>query len=423
MSVPRKLINIADQALSGASNAANIALAALLLPSPAAAGAMMLALTFGFAAVSLNRAAVGDVLLIEATSENPATRYQIVADGTRASISLSTLAGLAMVVGGTVLSPFAAVDANVFAMVGLALPVVVLQDTGRYAAFAARQPHHALVSDATWVIVQAATTIVLAATRDVSASILVLAWAVGAAAACVPLARGGALRWSGGRTQRWLGRNRRTFGWFSLASIIGQALVQTVAISITGILGAAAYAAFRFIQTIVLSPVQNLMMAAIGIIVPSMSRQLSRKDDPRAGLRRLLATFAAAAMLALLAINAAVPWALRQLAPSYEYAIPLVLPASLQAALYLTQIPVAALLRATRSGKAVTAAAAIQASTTIVAVALGALFYQLPGTAWGLLVGTFAGWIAHVYLGRKVIHQHGTSAPISSMSDRKANMS
>ena len=91
---------------------------------------------------------------------------------------LGTLAlAAAIVMGGT--------TGKAFLGLGLMLPGLMLQDSWRYAFFAVRKGHHALINDVLWAVVEIPALLVLKATGHVNVFWFVIAWGAGAAAGAV----------------------------------------------------------------------------------------------------------------------------------------------------------------------------------------------------------------------------------------------
>ena len=65
------------------------------------------------------------------------------------------------------------------------LPGLMLQDSWRYAFFAARIGHHALMNDVLWAVVEIPVLLILKATGHVNVFWFVIAWGAGAAAGAV----------------------------------------------------------------------------------------------------------------------------------------------------------------------------------------------------------------------------------------------
>ena len=130
-------------------------LPAVLLTNDQETGAAMLALTVAYVVLSVNRSFVGEVLLAHASRQDEAGRARLVRDGAAAALVVGIVAGLVML-GLSALWPDSGnLDLSELVWVAPAMPFLLLQDTGRYAAFAARQPERALVLDTVWVVVQA----------------------------------------------------------------------------------------------------------------------------------------------------------------------------------------------------------------------------------------------------------------------------
>ena len=172
---------IADQ---GASSLTNFLLNILVARTLGAAefGAFTLAyVTYGFA-LNASRALSIEPLLVRFGVTNMKTwrRATSASTGTALLVGLvlGTLAfAAAMVMGGT--------TGEAFLGLGLMLPGLMLQDSWRYAFFAARIGHHALINDVLWAVVEIPALLILKATGHVNVFWFVIAWGAGAAAGAV----------------------------------------------------------------------------------------------------------------------------------------------------------------------------------------------------------------------------------------------
>ena len=172
---------VADQ---GASSLTNFLLNILVARTLGAEqfGAFTLAyVTYGFA-LNASRALSIEPLLVRFGVTNMKTwrRATSASTGTALLVGLvlGTLAlAAAIVMGGT--------TGEAFLGLGLMLPGLMLQDSWRYAFFAARIGHHALINDVLWAVVEIPVLLILKATGHVNVFWFVIAWGAGAAAGAV----------------------------------------------------------------------------------------------------------------------------------------------------------------------------------------------------------------------------------------------
>lgn len=393
-------IGLVDQFVSAASNAANIVLAAVLISSEREAGAMMLALTIGYFAVGLNRAFIGDVLLAHLPRCEIGDQVRLVRNAAATALAFGLAVGLLLIFVGTAWPRSSPIDFSRLAWIGSALPVVLLQDTGRYAAMAASRPKQALLSDATWITVQAILVAVGAWMGAVTTGKLLFAWGVGAASGAVAWIAIDRIGISKGKPWEWIREMRYISGWFTASALLGQLQVQLTAFLVTGLLGPAAFTRLRLFQTAILAPAQNLMMALIGVLVPRISRlaRSERIDEVQRQVRLAALGCALMGATALAVFVPIAPRAMHQFLPRYADATSLILPIGLQACLYAVQIPYSAAMRGMQQSKALVLQSAVLAVATVVGVLFGAGCAGLVGAAWGMCLGTAIGLVTMIVL-------------------------
>jgi O-antigen/teichoic acid export membrane protein len=217
--------------------------------------------------------------------------------------------------------------------------------------------------------------------------------------------RSGNRPWQG-NARRWLAQTRRLSAWFTGAAVVGQLQVQAVAFVVTGPLGPAQLTTLRLAQTLVLQPVQNLVTATLGLIVPRSSRLAAARNA--GGLRRQTATLAllflglAAVMLAVvLPLARLLLPRLATLAPVWPLAVPI----GLQAAIYLLQIPFSAAMRGMHRARALFIQYALFTVASLTGLVIGAGRHSLPAAVWGLTIGAFAGLLLMIALYRRSIRR------------------
>jgi O-antigen/teichoic acid export membrane protein len=147
-----------------------------------------------------------------------------------------------------------------------------------------------------------------------------------------------------------------------------------------------------------IQPVQNFIMAVQGLIVPRLSRlagEAGRQPDEASQkaawtLRRQTRLLALAfAGLALLMIAVVVPVAHFVLARIGKLAdiAPLALPLSVQAGLYLVELPFAAALRGMQRARLLFLRYCIFTTASLTGLVVGADTDRLQGAVWGLVCG------------------------------------
>jgi hypothetical protein len=392
---------LADQAVMATANAANTLLPLGLFADSTRAGNLVLSVGLGYLVLTVNRALVGDVLLAHVSRLAGAERDRLVRHALAAAVTVGCLAAVALlVVWAAWRRPTAGVDLADLVWLAPFLPVVLLHDTGRYAYLSAGRPDRALVIDLVWVGTQAALIGVLVATGTMTPGLLLASWGLGACAgATVFLLRSRV--WPGrGRPWDWLAETRFLSGWFTATTLVGQIQVQTISFLVAGRLNGGDLAVLRSAQTALLQPVQNLVMATMGLLVPRSSRLAARQDGP--ALRRQTAVLAAAFLaLAGLVVAVVVPvaHALQPHLGRYARIVPLAAPVSVQSGIYLVQVPFAAAMRGMHRVRLLFVQYLVFAAISLTGLTLGAA-HGLRGAAWGLTAGSGAGLLIMIGLYR-----------------------
>jgi O-antigen/teichoic acid export membrane protein len=310
------------------------------------------------------------------------------------------------------------------------LPMILMHDTGRYTYLAARKPARALVVDLAWVGTQAIVICAGLVLFGRSAGGLLVAWGLGATVGfTVFMGRERVAFWRGS-PRRWAGQTRRLSGWFTATALIGQVQNLAVNVLVQNRLSGEALSGLRTAQTTMLQPVQNFQLAVQSLLIPRLSRlaAAAARDtdagsadtdgggagdgpvgadvpvssvDAAVALRKQVRTVVTAfAGLAVLVV--AVMWPVASLVLSHieKFAdiAPLALPVSLQAAIYLVQVPFTAALRGMHQAPLLFAQYAVFAVTTLTGLVIGADHGDLLGAAWGLTTGAGVGMVVMVSL-------------------------
>jgi hypothetical protein len=389
-----------DQVVIAVANAGNTLLGLFLLDRDRA-GIMVLSLGVGYFAMYVNRAFVGDVLLALGSRYDGGARDRLVRDGMSTAL-VAGLAGGVLFVAGWAWWPHH-VDPDLRDLLWIApfLPAIMVHDTARCGYLAARQPERALVIDLVWAGTQAAAVVAMLVAGGTSAGGLLVAWGLGATAGAVVYAlRTGIRPWSGS-PRRWVAATRHLAGWFAVTAVVGQAHLQAVNVIVAVRLSPVEVSGLRLGQTVLMQPVQNLIAAVQGLLVPRNARTAHAARHPgpsgvaavrelRRQTRRLAAAFAALGGLLVLVVW---PLAGTVLARTGKFAdvAPLALPLSLQAAAYLVQLPFAAALRGMHRARMLFVQYVVFSVTGLVGLTVGASMNHLLGAAWGLALGTFVG--------------------------------
>ena len=400
-----------DQTVIAAANAATTLLGPILLGLHRS-GLMILALGVGYLAMYLNRAFVGDVLIALASRHEGEHRARLVRNGAAAAATAGLVGCAAlMIIWGSWPSGG---DADLRDLVWIApfLPAVMLHDTGRCVYLADRKPQRALTVDLVWAGTQALIITGLVVSGTVTAAGLLAAWGLGAVAgSAVFLVREKLRPWQGS-PRGWFTETRHLSGWFTATAVVAQLQVQAVVFLVAFRLSAAEVAGLRFVQTVQLQPVQNLITASQGMLVPRASRQAGAGD--RAALQRQV-RLTALLFGGLAVLYVAVAWPLVSLVLSrfdtFAPFAPLALPVALQAAVYLLQVPFTAAMRGMHRARMLFVQYLGFAVATVAGLLAGAQVHGLLGAVWGLFAGSVAGLSLmigmYLYALRWVVPGHG----------------
>jgi O-antigen/teichoic acid export membrane protein len=384
---------LVDQVVMGGANAANTLLAVGLLETRARAGTMLLSLGLGYLVLSVNRAFVGEVLLTQAPRLSGEDHRRLIRHGLAAAVAVGVLAALVMLgVWAFWRHPGKNIDLPDLVWLAPFLPAILLHDTGRYTYLSEREPGQALVIDLIWVGSQATVIAGMIVFGSRSPGLLLASWGIGAVVgASAFLLRSGAEPWRGD-PRRWLSETRHLSGWFTATSLVGQVNVQAINFLVAGRLSRTDLAVLRSGQSVLLQPVNNFAIAMMGLLVPRSSRLVGGGDA--AGLRRQTVRVAAAfAGLAALMVALVVP-VVHVLGPHlgrYADIAPLALPISVQAGIYLLQIPFTAAVRGMQRGAMLFTQYLLFAAASLSGLMIGARHGHLLGAAWGLTAGAVLG--------------------------------
>lgn len=374
----RLTIMTIDQVISGASNVLMAVLAAHVL-GVASFGLFGIVFLVYTLACGVSRSLVSEPLLVHPIEAEDRPGEVI---GAALLISL----GLAVIV---LLAGFAVLQWNTslgYALVVLAgcLPLLVLQDLGRYQAFAIQKPGRAIVLDVAWLVLLFGGIAAIFATHERTLVWFIVVWAGSGAAAGLLLAfQYRALELD--ITLRWLGFTWG-FSWrylVSYSSIQGAALVGSAAVG--GIAGARALGAVQ--GTLLLQRPFTTFVSAAGAAGIGDIRRSRTGDEIRRHIGRLAALSSGAALLNAIVLMV-LPTRLGQLVlgGTWHAAKPLLLPTAVSLiCLGVTTGARSGLLGMRRP----TPAVVIDVVSTIVglgATVFGAAVDGARGAVWGVAV-------------------------------------
>jgi O-antigen/teichoic acid export membrane protein len=251
--IERHWVSLGDQIVSSATNFALTVFAARLL-GPEGLGIVTVGLAIGYAGIALERALVGEPLLVLGR-----------ANGTEGALGTATVTGVAL---GLVAVGAGALRGGelglVIAVVGIFGPTLLLQDAGRYEAIALRRPERALASDVLWLGIQTILLFVLLVWKLNSPTLVVVGWGLGAAAGLGVLLPSQLGRVTPLRAGTWLRRSARLSGWMSAQTVISQAGAQLTLIAIGGVTGLAGLGILR--SVIAITGPLSVVLLGLGLL-------------------------------------------------------------------------------------------------------------------------------------------------------------
>jgi O-antigen/teichoic acid export membrane protein/quinol monooxygenase YgiN len=235
-------------------------------------GAFSLAyVTYGLAN-NANRGLAIEPLLVRFSASGP----RIWRRAAKGSVSTSLLVGIVLglcalaagaVIGGT--------TGLAFYGLGVVFPVVLLQDSWRYAFFSWGRGYHALINDTIWLIVQLPLMIFLKRTGHANVFWFVLAWGAGAFVGAIVGSFQAKIVPNLGTTKQWLVRHRDLGLRFLVENTGGNASTTLLSYGISYILGIVAVGSIRA-AGVLMGPL-NIMFYGIGMLtVPEAARILHK---------------------------------------------------------------------------------------------------------------------------------------------------
>jgi len=406
--------NVADSCMSSGSNLL-LTLVVARVSSPRLFGTFALAFAGYLIVLGLSRALSTDPLIVRA----PALEKQgIWQRSVRQSCGTALWVGLS---GGTILLvlgvPFPGSQFDIFAGFAISMPFLMLQDAWRNVHFAGRRADRALLNDSVWTCGMLVILVVVQLTGKPDAFVAVIAWGVGALAACLIGLLQVKLTPTLRTAKQWLHENRRLWPWYAGEAAVGTGVLQLNTYIVGFIAGVAAAGAVKGATTLV-GLVTTLVVGIYSFLVPWFVAHLSNNHGRLAlraiGISSALAIIALAWGLAVLLFPFS--WGRDLLGQTWITARPLVLPATIWAAAYGLQ---AGPISAIRAMQLVTLSFRIRALTAFLLVAgvtVGALFGDALGAMWGfaasMLITSLIWCVALVVVEHKMGKRTRLSEPV-----------
>lgn len=365
-----------DQALSGASNIVVAACAARLLSVESFGLFGVVFLTY-VAAQGLVRALICNPLLLHA---DDARDRPVSVASSLAAVAL-VLSGCVAVAGVVALRWSPDLGTALLAL-ALGLPVLALQDLGRYLSIARHEPQLAVVLDGAWLLGVVAGVVLLIGTGWASLPSFVAVWVGTGAVSSLIVSR----RYGFGRLRPELAWVRSTWS-FSVRYFLIFAATQGGALASVGIVGAiAGTRALGALRGVALatSPFSTVQAAAMSAGVAEIVRDPSHLATH---VRRT--TWVAAVLASLNALGMVLlPDSLGHvlLGDTWDAAKPLLLPAALQIVLLALITGVQTGISGARATGLLTRLNVTAALITLVAATVGVVINGALGLCWALVV-------------------------------------
>jgi O-antigen/teichoic acid export membrane protein len=353
-------------------------------------GAFSLAyVTYGFA-LQASRGLSTDPLLVRFSGTDVPTWRRAVATCTGAAVLTGLATGACALVAAAVLS---GPTRLAFLALGLTLPVLLLQDSWRFAFFALGRGGHALLNDTVWAVTLLPALVLLRMTGHANVFSFVFAWGVtaGVGAAAGPLQARVVPTLSG--AWKWLSQHRDLGPRYLVEGTATSAAAQLRNYSIGLILTLAAVGYLQAANTL-MGPFQVILYGMGLVALPEAARILRRSPRHMAVFCVLLSV--ALTLLAVawgVAMLVALPRGLgdKLLGPMWRPTYPLVLPTALFMAGGCASSGAGTWLHALGAARRSMRAATLTAVICLVLGIAGALTGGTVGTIRGAALGAWLG--------------------------------
>lgn len=282
---------LTDQAASSLTNFMSGAVAAHLL-APRQLGAFSLALVTYSVALSCSRGLVSDPLLVRLALADTSSWRAAVTECSGLAVAVGTAAGTAVLLVGLALPGDLG---GALVALALMLPLLLLQDSWRYAFFALGKGQLALVNDLVWAAVLVPALIAVSVWDLRTGTWFVVAWA-GSATVAAAFGIRQARTWPRvDRAHRWLRAHRDLGPRYLAENVAGSAATQARAYGVGVLVGLAGVGHLAVVTTL-LGPISIVMTGIGAVMVPELSAVLRRRS-PEAMERVCLALGAGLACL------------------------------------------------------------------------------------------------------------------------------
>lgn len=386
----RLSVGVVDQLLSSGSNFLALLLGARYLGVTGFGNFSLAMLSFTLT-LGIARALCSEAMLVRPGGE-PAEHRERIRQATGAVVWVGLVAGAAF--AATAIASSGSL-AECFAVLAVAIPGLLVQDTLRYASFSRSQPRAALESDLIWFVGQAAILVALISRGTPTAPEMLLAFVIpGVIAGLVQAAREQvfpAVR-SG---VAWVLANRDLSVRYALDFLSGQGAAQLSAYVLAIVGGVAAVGSIRGGQTL-FGPVNIFLTGAYIVLVPE-GRHAARRS------KRSLTTVCVGASAAFALFAAAMLGLFLLLSPSqgrmilgstWPGARSVIVPVGIAAIAGGILAGAQAGLRSLAAARTILRIRLVTIPTTLALPIAGAVIGDAEGLAWGIAASVWwnVGW-------------------------------
>ncbi len=393
----------------GVSSLTNFALGVVLARSLGAEGfgAVTLAyVTYGLV-LNASRGIATDPLLVRFSGTARSAWRRAVADATGTALVVGVIGGIGCLLVGLALP---GATGRAFLALAAGLPLLTVQDSWRFAFFAAGRPTQACLNDLVWGVPLVTMLCVLGGTGSADEVSCVLAFgATGALAAAVGSLQAGVVP-GPRRTRAWLAEQRDLAGRYLVENLSVGSSRQLRMFLLGGFAGLAAVGEVRGSE-ILMGPFLVVFMGVSQIAVPEAAHVLRR--DPRRLLHFCLALGGAAAAAALawgLCLRFLLPHGVGVLllGSVWGAASRLVLPVTLGLVMGGLEIGAAAGVRALGAAPRSLVAQLTTSGLYLLLGAVGAWWGGAAGSCWGVTLGIGIGAVVWWVQLRRAVADHLT---------------
>jgi O-antigen/teichoic acid export membrane protein len=395
---------LADQAVSSLTNFTVVILVARSV-EPREFGIFSLAyVTYSFA-LNVSRGLATDPMVVRYSGVSSASWRAAVRKSTGTATAVGCVIGACCVFVG--LAVGGEIGATHIAL-GVILPGLLLQDSWRFAFFAAGQGHKSFANDLAWGV--ALVPLIALASQQASVPWFVMAWGgAGALAAAIGALQSGIVPRPSG-TRKWLAEQRELGSRYLMENMSMSAATQVRIYGLGAIAGLSAVGSVRAAE-LLLGPWIAAMMGLSLVAVPEAARMLRRSVRALLVFCMALGGFQAAGAAAWgLTLMVVLPDGLgnRLLGSVWGAASGLILPTTIAFTGISISNGAAAGLRALAAARRSLRAQLLAASAYVVGGLGGALAGGAVGSAWGVAVATMIGavvWWWQFRAGLRALHR------------------